>query len=176
MKFISTPNVMGDQVYYKEWNKMTKNEEITLAANKTAVAFEEYINCLAKFKHVAGLNSVDNPYEICTAMSDKSGRIARYVKHAERKDPKGATWRHELLKSLTGFLSYAEMIIQKYNMINVLHPAMMQELMDSIQQHAIIEDHKNNREHLGCRNNDISEADKIELANNGKLKRDGVNQ
>ena len=151
MKFMLTPTISSD--LYEEWNKMTKEEELELLANRTASAFEEFISCLMQFKKIAGLKTIDNPYEVMTSMSDKTGRICRMVKHVERKDPK-IDWRHEILQSLTGYLSYSEMLIQKYNMINILHSAMMSELQGSVSQHAMIEENKD-REHVECMNNDV---------------------
>ena len=183
MKFISTPNISSD--LYEEWNKMNQKEELELLANRTAASLAEFFMNLSQFKIRAGLKDVDNPFEVCTSMADKSGRIFRLVKHVERKDPK-PSWRIELCQSLTGFLSYTLMLINKYNMINVLTQGVMNEMIGSVHQHAVIEENKD-REHVGCRNDDvtitiprsilpISEADKIELENTGKLKRDGANQ
>lgn len=114
---------------------MTKDEELSLLAEKTVKAFDEYLTSLAKFKIAAGLGSVNNVHEVCNAMTDKHGRICRLIKHAERNDPKTG-WRIELCKNLSGYLAYSEMIIEKYNLINTMHTGMKVEMMDSVSQHA----------------------------------------
>jgi len=153
MRIMLIPVVYGDQSYNEEKNKMTKTEELELLANRTMSSFYEFLENLAKFKNAAGLKNVDNMYEVCTSMADKNGRIARLIKHVERKDPKIA-WRQEISECLTGYLSYAAMIIEKYNMINIFGDCMIEELMGSVKQHATIEENKD-RDHVGCRNDDV---------------------
>lgn len=54
-----------------------------------------------------------NAFEICTALSDKHGRICREVKHAERNDHK-PDWPDGLTSAMAGYVCYMIMLLKKY--------------------------------------------------------------
>ena len=54
-----------------------------------------------------------NAFEICTALSDKHGRICRQIKHAEREDHK-PDWPDGMTEAMSGYLVYTFMLLEKY--------------------------------------------------------------
>ena len=68
--------------------------------------FKQFLETYKAFKTDHNLPySLDNPYEILASMSDKLGRICRYIKHFERNDPK-PDWPEGMTTEMTGLLSY----------------------------------------------------------------------
>ena len=104
-------------------------------ANPKVVAceFKAFEDTYKLFREDSGLNKkVKNIHEILTAMTDKHGRICRYIKHQERKDPKD-NWQEEMASSLTGYLSYALMLFEYYGID--ISKGMEKELNEAIKQH-----------------------------------------
>lgn len=77
-------------------------------------------------------NSITNIHEILTAMTDKHGRICRYIKHQERNDPKD-NWQEGMSMALTGYLVYAILLFEHYGIDT--REGMIKELSESIKQH-----------------------------------------
>jgi len=95
--------------------------------------FEVFIRCHRDFRKYFGLkNKIANIHEILVAMTDKHGRICRYIKHQERKDPKD-NWKSEIISSLTGYIVYALMLMEYYRID--ISEGMEKELNEAIKQH-----------------------------------------
>jgi len=83
------------------------------------------------FNRLSG--SIDNVYEIISAMTDKLGRIARQVKHQERKDPK-PDWPDGMTTEIAGLLVYMIILQNHYNVD--ISNGMKIELEKAIEQHS----------------------------------------
>lgn len=82
-------------------------------------SFQKFIDTYEAWRLRAGLSGkIDNVYEILAAMSDKLGRICRYVKHQERNDPK-PDWPEGMTTEMAGLLIYM-MILKNYYDIDLL--------------------------------------------------------
>lgn len=96
-------------------------------------AFEVFLGCYNQFRISNGLkNKIKNVHEILTAMTDKHGRICRYIKHQERNDPKD-NWQKEMVSSLTGYIIYMTMLLSYYGID--IKEGVISELNESIKQH-----------------------------------------
>jgi len=77
-------------------------------------AWKKFFQTYKKFRKDNGLgNSTYNGFEICTALSDKHGRICRQVKHQERNDPK-KDWPVGMTEAMAGYLIYMEMLLERF--------------------------------------------------------------
>jgi hypothetical protein len=96
--------------------------------------FNDFLDTYDEFRNAHGLSgSISNVHEIIASMTDKLGRIARYVKHQERNDPK-PDWPEGMTTEIAGLLVY--MIILK-NFYNVdISKGMKIELEKAIEQHS----------------------------------------
>jgi len=121
-------NAMNEPLCFKdeyETNKISSK----IVANK----FNEFIDAYDKFREINGLSgSIDNIYEVLTAMSDKHGRICRQIKHFERNDSK-PDWPDAMTESLVGYFVYGLMVLKKYN-LNIAD-GMENELQAAAEQH-----------------------------------------
>ena len=111
-----------------------KIETESVAANDVVKLFNEFINgydLWRKNNNISG--SIDNVYEILTAMMDKLGRICRYVKHQERNDPK-SDWPEGMTSEMAGLLVYM-IILKNYYNIDISE-GMKKELEKAIEQHS----------------------------------------
>ena len=96
--------------------------------------FKQFLKTYKSFKIDHNLPySIDNPYEILTSMSDKLGRICRYIKHFERNDPK-SDWPEGMIEAITGLFIYTLMLPDYYDVD--LFDGMEAELIKAIEQHA----------------------------------------
>jgi len=82
--------------------------------------FMEFIETYSRFRKDNNLNDrkETTAFEICTAILDKSGRIARQVKHFERKDPK-EDWPNGMTSAVSGNLVYMMMLLRKYGITQI---------------------------------------------------------
>ena len=95
-------------------------------------AFTNFLAVYDQFRKDNGLvDKENNPFELCTALMDKSGRIARQIKHFERKDPKG-DWPDGLTEAMTGYLIYLILILKQYKIR--IDNGMQNELRSALQQ------------------------------------------
>lgn len=95
--------------------------------------FNDFLATYEKFRVDNGLkDKVVNPFELCTALMDKSGRIARQIKHFERKDAK-EDWPDGLTEAMTGYLIYMILILKHYNLL-YSSQGMRNELNSAIKQ------------------------------------------
>jgi hypothetical protein len=95
--------------------------------------FGHFKNVLKDFRDGNGLTKeIKNVHEILTAMTDKHGRICRYIKHQERNDPKD-NWQEELVSGLTGYIVYAMMLLEFYGIEH--EGGMIKELKEALKQH-----------------------------------------
>jgi len=101
-------------------------------AKDVVVAFNDFLGVYEQFRKDNELKDKDNnPFELCTALMDKNGRIARQIKHFERKDPK-EDWPNGLTEAMTGYLVYLILILKQYKikidegMVNELNSAVGQ--------------------------------------------------
>ena len=96
-------------------------------------AYTEFLREYNAFRIENGLSGkIDNIYEVLAAMTDKLGRISRYVKHTERDDPKD-NWREELCTELTGLYVYGIILLNNYELD--IGPGMEAELAKAAEQH-----------------------------------------
>ena len=96
-------------------------------------AFSEFLTTYNAFRELNGLTrKIKNIHEILVGMTDKHGRICRYIKHHERKDPKD-NWKAELASSLTGYLIYSMMLLEHYGID--IKDGMEKELNEALKQH-----------------------------------------
>ena len=103
--------------------------------NDIVKSFNEFLSFYQQFRSANGLKkSIKNVHEILTAMTDKHGRVCRYIKHKERKDPKD-NWQKELSSALTGYIIYMTMLLSYYNID--ISEGMISELNESIRQHEL---------------------------------------
>jgi len=66
-------------------------------------SFEDFLAIYQMFRTYNGLSkNINNVHEILTGMTDKHGRICRYIKHQERKDPK-PDWPVGMTAAMTGY-------------------------------------------------------------------------
>ena len=85
-------------------------------AENCAVAFDLFERYYARFRKRANLAPTKgNAYELTTALADKTGRICRLVKHAQRKDPVENT-PEIMADCVAGVIVYLEMLIKKYKL------------------------------------------------------------
>lgn len=111
-----------------------KIEAESVVVNDVVKLFNEFLNSYdfwRKNNNISG--SIDNVYEILTAMTDKLGRICRYVKHQERNDPK-SDWPEGMTSEMAGLLVYM-IILKNYYNIDI-SDGMKKELEKAIKQHS----------------------------------------
>jgi len=97
-------------------------------------AFKEFLRVYDSFREGAGLAGKEmNPFEACTALGDKNGRICRHIKHTERNDPKD-TWPDEMIEEGFGWITYFMLLVSHYN-LNVEN-GILSELAKAIEQHS----------------------------------------
>ncbi len=99
-----------------------------------SIGLSDMFSNLDMFRDINDLKTVDCPFEICIAMSDKFGRICRQIKHMERSDPK-PNCEEELLQELCGFIIYSNMLLNHYKIKPKLLLAMKSELTKAVNQH-----------------------------------------
>jgi len=105
-------------------------------ANLVVKIFEGFIGTYHCFRADNGLKSIKknpmDPFEICTSMLDKLGRIARQVKHTQRNDPK-PDWPNGMTEAMTGLLVYMIMLLDSCGVD--ISDGMKTELLESIKQY-----------------------------------------
>ena len=85
-------------------------------AENTAAAYDLFETYYARFRKRAKLAATKgNAYELTTALADKTGRICRLVKHAQRNDPVPNT-KENLEDSVAGVVVYLEMLVKKFEL------------------------------------------------------------
>lgn len=96
--------------------------------------FRMFLSAYGCFRNTQGLNKkkIKNIHEVLVGMTDKHGRICRYIKHQERKDPKD-NWKAEIASSLTGYIVYSLMLMDHYGID--IGEGMEKELNEAIKQH-----------------------------------------
>jgi len=99
-----------------------------------ADAFQNFLTVYQDFRICNNLSGKkQNAFEICTAMMDKCGRIARQVKHFERNDPK-QDWPDGLSEAATGLLIYMIMLMDNYDLD--IDKGMLNELQSAVKQYS----------------------------------------
>lgn len=111
-----------------------------LVAEDVVNAFINLVKEYERFRVDNGLQESNaSGFEMCTALMDKGGRIARQVKHFERNDPK-EDWPDGLIEAMTGQIVYMLMMLRKYRIdIQSQYKGMVNELNSSIKQYAATE-------------------------------------
>jgi len=102
--------------------------------NKVIEAYKRFLSEYKLFRSKTSLKDkrVNNVHEFLTAMTDKHGRICRFIKHQERNDPK-ENWKEEMSQSLTGYIAYAILLMEHYDI--TIDSGMKKELEEAIKQH-----------------------------------------
>lgn len=93
--------------------------------------FQQSIQDFKKENNMEPFNG--SPFEICTALGDKHGRICRQVKHKERQDAK-PDWPKGFLQAMAGYLNYMMMLCDLYD--KDLSLGLREELESSLHQYA----------------------------------------
>lgn len=113
------------------------SNEVKVSAENVADAFKYFQEIYAKFREDNGLNTIPrsryNIFELCTALMDKGGRIARQIKHWERRDPK-EDWPDGMTEAMTGYIIYLLLILDSYNL--EIRSGMVKELKSAIKQYS----------------------------------------
>ena len=110
-----------------------KNQDAAIAAVTAAEKFQEFIDAYDDFREAAGLSAtIDDIFEVCTSIADKTGRVCRYSKHNRRDDPK-PDWEKELGESVAGLVVYSIMAMEHYELD--FYEAMQGELLKACEQH-----------------------------------------
>jgi len=105
----------------------------SVKAEKVVNAFKEFDFLYSAFRQDNKLaDNIDNVFEITSAMSDKLGRICRYIKHQERNDPK-PDWPDGMTIEMSGLLLYMMMLLSYYKID--IGKGMELELNKAVQQH-----------------------------------------
>ena len=105
-----------------------------LSPKDIAFLFHRFLSGYDKWREDNNLSgSIENVHEIISSMTDKLGRIARYVKHQERNDPK-PDWPDGMTTEMAGLLIYMIMLKNHYN-VDILN-GMKIELEKAIEQHS----------------------------------------
>jgi len=113
--------------------KKTKEVVEVIYPEDVTDQFMTFMRCYKGFRKYAGLkNKISNVHEILVGMTDKHGRICRYIKHQERNDPKD-NWKTEIASGLTGYIVYALMLLEHYGID--IDTGMEKELNEAIEQH-----------------------------------------
>jgi hypothetical protein len=115
---------------------MKTKKEIT-----TSDVVDAFMNFLAMYncwrKNNGLTKNIDNVFEIYTGMTDKNGRIGRYIKHQERKDPK-PDWPIGMAEAMMGSIIYMNMLLCRYGDdidIEDIRQGFINELSAAINQH-----------------------------------------
>ena len=83
-------------------------------ANMVAESFTCFLDTYEVFRKQNNLaDTRGNVDRICNSMTDKHGRICRYVKHQERNDPKD-DWPIGMTEAMAGFIVYMAMLLNAY--------------------------------------------------------------
>ena len=86
----------------------------TVTASDVVRNFQHFLNSYDYWRNQNGLSgSIDNVHEIISSMTDKLGRIARYVKHQERNDPK-PDWPDGMTIEMAGLIVYTIILKNTY--------------------------------------------------------------
>ena len=103
--------------------------------SKDVVAsFKKFLMVYKWFRENNNLSATKgNPYEVLAAMTDKLGRISRYIKHQERNDSK-EDWPQGMTEEITGLLVYSVIILNHYDLD--ISEGMESELNKAIEQHS----------------------------------------
>ena len=105
----------------------TKAEEVVGYFN----AFLRSYNRFRKDNNLSSSNK--DSFEICTAMLDKLGRIARQVKHTKRNDSK-PDWPEGMTEAVSGLFIYSIMLLNLYGVS--ISKGMKNELNNAVKQHS----------------------------------------
>lgn len=114
-------------------------EPIKMSAQNVADAFMYFCEIYQKFREDNGLVKSDyrickpNMFELCTALMDKSGRIARQIKHKERNDQK-SDWPDGMTEAMTGYVIYMLLILDAYGLN--MREGMIKELESAVKQYS----------------------------------------
>jgi hypothetical protein len=103
------------------------------AASAAAKSFSDFLAVYRRFRKDNSLGSPQSVHEICNSMSDKHGRICRYVKHAERNDPKKG-FEAKMGGAFAGYMAYAIMVMDRYRVD--IERGMETEMKKAVRQHA----------------------------------------
>ena len=112
-----------------------KGQPLDIAPIDVVESFNRFLDTSCRFRVAYGLSeTLDNPYEILTGMTDKLGRICRYVKHQERNDPK-PDWPDGMAEEMAGLIAYLILLKDYYGLEIYLFRGMTKELMKAVEQH-----------------------------------------
>jgi hypothetical protein len=109
-----------------------------ISAENVADAFQYFVEIYEKFREDNGLSNTpkvvlaSKRFEMCAALMDKGGRIARQIKHMEKNDPK-PDWPEGMTEAMTGFIIYMLLILDSYNL--KMRNGMVKELKSALKQY-----------------------------------------
>ena len=114
--------------------KSKKGGKSKVEVEELVSKFKAFLFIYDIFRRERGLPAhVKNIFEVTSSMSDKLGRICRYVKHQERNDPK-EDWPDGMTTEISGLLVYMIMILDYYNVD--ISSGMTLELKKAVKQHS----------------------------------------
>jgi len=101
-----------------------------------ASSFRDFVRQYHLFRKAYGLRgSIKNVHEVCNSMTDKHGRVCRYVKHQSRQDPK-SDWPVGMIEAMMGYMVYMVMLLNYYEINSKdLESGIINELEKALQQH-----------------------------------------
>jgi len=111
----------------EEWGEILKAKDVVHIFNEFLSGYNHW----RKSNNLSG--SISNVHEIISSMTDKLGRIARYVKHQERNDPK-PDWPKGMTTEMAGLLIYMIMLKNHYDVD--ISKGMISELKKAVSQHS----------------------------------------
>lgn len=118
-------------------SKVAVKTKAKVSAKDVAIAFNSFHQTYEKFREDNGLNKAKrkkaNMFEMCTALMDKGGRIARQLKHKERNDAK-PDWPDGMTEAMTGYIIYMLLILDSYGLD--MTDGMVKELESAIKQYS----------------------------------------
>jgi len=115
----------------KKKSNMCKEDLMGVEAPKMFMS--SLVNAIAEFRNDHQLKTPSSMHEVCNAMSDKHGRVCRYVKHIERIDPK-PEWKEEMATAMAGYIVYMVMLARHYGIH--MGKGLEDELKKAIEQHS----------------------------------------
>ena len=99
-------------------------------------AFQDFINQYHLFRKAHDLpGTIKNVHEVCNSMTDKHGRVCRYVKHQTRNDPK-SDWPIGMIEAMMGYMVYMMLLLNYYKIDSKnIEIGIIDELEKALKQH-----------------------------------------
>lgn len=83
-------------------------------AGRAKDEFMQFRKAYVQYRNYCNLTGINKPFEVLAGMADKLGRVAREVKHLERKDPR-CDAHIEMRDGIAGVIIYALLLAELYS-------------------------------------------------------------